>query len=64
MDSNTVIFPDAYIKEDGSAHNLGIDFNDYIIEIEVGMELIRLNKTQIIGLLAMMIGIERDNEKG
>jgi hypothetical protein len=54
MDGNTVIFPDSLIKADRSENSLEVMFNDYLVEIEVGHDLIQLTRTQLIGLLAMM----------
>jgi hypothetical protein len=54
MDGNTVIFPDSFLKKDGSENSLEVMFNDYLVEIEVGHDLIQLTRTQLIGLLAMM----------
>jgi len=54
MDGSTVIFPDAYIDDDGTEKNLGIDYNGYIIEIDVDFKLIRLTRYQLAGLIKMM----------
>jgi hypothetical protein len=54
MDGNTVIFPDSLIKADRSENSLEVMFNDYLVEIEVGHDLIQFTRTQLIGLLAMM----------
>ena len=54
MDGATVIFPDSYVKSDGSEHGLEIMFSDFLVEIEVGNELIRLSKVELEGILAMM----------
>ena len=59
MDGTTVIFPNGYVKSDGSEHGLEIMFSDFLVEIEVGNELIRLSKVELEGILAMMNALEK-----
>ena len=59
MDGTTVIFPNGYVKNDGSEHSLEIMFSDFLLEIEVGNELVRISRVELEGILAMMNALEK-----